>query len=112
MQDYWSEAVLKVFPMNSNLYVILGRDWCNQVSCDILYSTGLLLQFELPTTGKLHEIFLQIVSHGTVCPIMTSVDLDKHIETGDTVYTCHVTAQENESNHMMCWTTKAEVPRS
>ena len=26
---YWSEAVLKVFPMNSNYDVILGRDWCN-----------------------------------------------------------------------------------
>ena len=26
------------------------------------------------------------------------MDLDKHIETDDTVYTCHVTAQDNESN--------------
>ena len=97
MQDYWSEAVFKVFPMNSNFDVILGRDWCNHVSCDILYSSG-LMRFQSPTTGKFHEIVLQPVSHGIVCPVISSVDLDKHIETGDTVYTCHVTAQTTELN--------------
>ena len=97
MQEHWSEAVLKDFPMNNNYDVILGRDWCNQVSCDILYSTG-LMQFECPSTGKFHEMILQPVSHGTVCPIISSVDLDKHIETDDIVCTCHVTAQENESS--------------
>ena len=42
---------------------------------------------------------LQPVSRGTICPVI-NVDLDnlKHIETDDTVYTCHVTAQDNESN--------------
>ena len=53
MQDHWSEAVFKVFPMNSNFDVILGRDWCNCVSCDILYCTG-LVKFQSPSTGKLH----------------------------------------------------------
>ena len=70
MQDYWSEAVFKVFPMNSNF------DGCNQVSCDILYSVG-LIRLQSPSTGKLHEIVLQPVSHGTVCPVISSVDLDK-----------------------------------
>ena len=97
MQDYWSEAVLKVIPMNSNFDVILGRDWCNHVSCDILYSAG-LMKFQSPSTGKFYDIMLQPVSHGTVCPVISYVDLDKHIETDDTVYTCHVTAQDNESN--------------
>ena len=57
MQDYWSdsEAVFKVFPMNSNFDAILGRDWCNYVSCDILYSAG-LVKSQSPSTGKLHEI--------------------------------------------------------
>ena len=57
MQDDWSEAVLKVFPMNSNFDVILGRDWCNYVSCDILYSVG-LVKFQSPSTSKLHEIYI------------------------------------------------------
>ena len=43
MQDYGSKAVLKVFPMNSNLHVILGRDWCNHAFCDVLYSAGLMI---------------------------------------------------------------------
>ena len=83
--------------MNSNFDVILGRDWCNYVACDILYSAG-LVKFQSPSTGKLHEIILRPVSHGTVCPVISYVDLDKHIETDDTVYTCHVTAQHNQSN--------------
>ena len=97
LQDYWDEAVFKIFPMNNAFDVILGRDWCNQVSCDILYSLG-VVKFLSPSTGKFHELILQPVSHGTVCPVISSVDLDKHIETSDTVYTCHVTAQDNESN--------------
>ena len=36
--------------------------------------------------------------HGSVCPVITSVDVYKHMETGDTVYTCHVTAHENDLN--------------
>lgn len=37
MQDYWSDAVLEVFPMNSKFDVTLGRDWCNQIlrSCTV-----------------------------------------------------------------------------
>ena len=97
MQDYWSEVVFKVFPMNSHFDVILGRDWCNYVACDILYSAG-LMRFQSPATGKFHEVVLQPVSHGIVCPVISSVDLDKHIEAGDTVYICHVTAQAAESN--------------
>ena len=56
------------------------------------------MRFQSPSTGQFHDIVLQPVSHGTVCPVITSVDLDKHIETGDTVYTCHVTAQTTELN--------------
>ena len=96
MQDYWSEAVLEVFPMNSNFDVILVETGAPR-SPVILYSTG-LMRFESPSTGKYGEIVLQPVSHGTVCCIISSVDLDTHIETGDTVYTCHETAQESESN--------------
>lgn len=88
-----------MFPMNGYFDVILGRDCCNRVSCDILYSAG-LIKFQSPATGKVHEIILQPVSHdhGTVYPVISYMDIDKHIETGDTVYTCHVTAQENGSS--------------
>ena len=92
--------MLKVFPMNSNFDFILGRDWCNSVSCDILYSLG-LVRFDSPSTGKHHEIVLQPVSHGVMCPIISAVDLDKHIKSDDGVYTCHARAQHSESecNH-------------
>ena len=73
----------------------------NYPSCDISFHDSKdagLVKFQSPSTGKLHEIILQPVSHGTICPVISYVDLDKHIETDDTVYTCHVTAQDNESN--------------
>lgn len=78
LQDHWDESVLKVLPMNSNFDVILGRDWCNTVNCDILYSLG-LVRFQSASTGKFHEIVLQPVSHGVLCPIISSVDLDKQM---------------------------------
>lgn len=53
------------------------------------------MRFESPSTGNFREIVSKPVSHGTVRPIRSSVDLDMHIETGDAVYTCLVTAQEN-----------------
>lgn len=58
------------------------------------------MNFQSPTTVKIHEIILQPVSHSIVCRVISSVDLDKHIETGDTVYTCHVTAQTTELNKL------------
>ena len=100
LQDYWDDAVFKVLPMNSNFDVILGRDWCNNVHCDIMYSVG-VAKFQSQSTGKFHEIVLQPVSHGTLCPIISSVDFDKHIQADDIIYTCHVTAQDTnlDSNH-------------
>ena len=74
--------------MNSNFDVILGRDWCNHVSCDILYSAGLMkfiMVFcnaprDLRTVhwASLHTAPLAFVDHYIEHPFAAGATQEKH----------------------------------
>ena len=52
-QEYQDKTVFKVLPMNSNSAVMLSRDRCISVNCDILYSLG-LVRLQSPSNWQSH----------------------------------------------------------
>ena len=81
--------VLKIFPLNDGVDIVLGSDWCRNVNCNSMFSTN-SINFESLCTGQYHELAIQLTTHGILCPVISTVDLDKYISAEDETFVCHM----------------------
>ena len=99
MQTYSEEVVCKVLKMNEAFDMILGSGWIRAVQCDIM-STSNSLEIKSDHNGYSHNILIQPDQSGICCPIISAVNLHKHLDSVDDVtFLCSVTEVDTESEN-------------